>query len=98
MLEDVGLVPAQSIQITDTSGKVHDSGLVMYPSGHARNTTADLNEILGHKFRMLAGLAMGGDEKAAKALVSRYSSVAKKSAAAIAAIHDYEFVVRDRFE
>jgi 2-methylcitrate dehydratase len=87
-----------SIQITGTDGKEHDSGLVMYPSGHARNTTADLNDILAHKFRMLGGLATGGDEPAAQELVRRYSNVGKKSAAGVAGMHDFELVVRDRFE
>ena len=31
-----------SIKITMKDGTVHDSGFVMFPSGHARNTTADL--------------------------------------------------------
>ena len=29
-----------SIIITTADGKRHDTGLVMYPAGHARNTTA----------------------------------------------------------
>jgi 2-methylcitrate dehydratase len=87
-----------SIRITDSRGQTHDSGLVMYPSGHARNTTADLKDILAHKFRMLGALATGGDEAAAKALVSRYSGVRAKPAADLASIHDFELVVRDRFE
>lgn len=30
-------------QITiEIAGKVYDSGMIMYPSGHARNTTTDL--------------------------------------------------------
>ncbi|MCH2162015.1 MAG: MmgE/PrpD family protein, partial [Phycisphaerales bacterium] len=35
-----------SLEITTRDGSVLDSGLVMYPSGHARNTTADLAGIL----------------------------------------------------
>lgn len=37
------------------SGKTFDSGLVMYPAGHARNTTTDLRGILAHKFSLLGG-------------------------------------------
>lgn len=37
------------------AGKKYDSGLVMYPAGHARNTTADLRGILAHKFSLLGG-------------------------------------------
>jgi 2-methylcitrate dehydratase len=39
-------------------GKEMDSGFVMYPGGHARNTTADLNGILNHKFNLLGRLAL----------------------------------------
>lgn len=46
-----------SIVITDTNGAEHDSGLIMYPAGHARNTTADLNAILDAKFDLLGSIA-----------------------------------------
>merc|ERR1719192_1460175 len=36
-------------------GNTYSSGLVMYPSGHARNTTADLRAILNHKNNLLGG-------------------------------------------
>ncbi len=87
-----------SIQITGKDGVEHDSGLVMYPSGHARNTTANLSDILAHKFKMLGTLATGGDEKSAKDLVTRYSGITKKSPADIAALHNFELLVRDHFE
>lgn len=88
-----------SIRITDHAGAVHDSGLVMYPSGHARNTTANLNDILAHKFALLGGLALGeaGNSPAVKQLIARYSNVSAKSEAEIQAIHDFTFSVRDRF-
>lgn len=87
-----------SIQITDRAGSTHDSGLVMYPSGHARNTTADLPDILAHKFKMLANLTTGQDDAAAKDLVKRYSTMAKKSPQTLADLNDFSLVVRDRFE
>lgn len=87
-----------SIQITGADGAEHDSGLVMYPGGHARNTTANLADILAHKFKMLGGLATGGDDRAATGLVARFSGVGGKSAADIAAIHDFDLAVRDRFD
>jgi len=34
----------------------------MYPPGHARNTTADLKDILQHKFKLLGGLALNPDD------------------------------------
>jgi 2-methylcitrate dehydratase len=88
-----------SIAITDDEGFRRDSGLVMYPSGHARNTTADLKGILNHKWNKLAELAVApGDGDAAKTLTKRYSTIAKKSAADVAAINDFALHVRGTFE
>jgi len=47
-----------SIQITTASGKTFDSGLVMYPGGHARNTSVNLNNVLDHKFNLLGKIAI----------------------------------------
>merc|ERR1719445_1204251 len=45
-----------SIDITMKGGKLISSGMVMYPSGHARNTSADLKKILEHKYKMLGDI------------------------------------------
>lgn len=87
-----------SIKITDSAGKTHDSGLVMYPSGHARNTTADLHGILDHKFSKLASLTLGSDGVDTKGLVKRYSNLSGKPASAIADIHAFDLTVHDRFQ
>ena len=47
-----------SMKITLVDGTVLDSGFVMYPAGHARNTTANLNDILVEKFKMHGEIAM----------------------------------------
>lgn len=47
-----------SVVFTLNNGKVLDSKFVMFPSGHARNTTYDREGILNHKFRLLGGLAL----------------------------------------
>ena len=60
---------------TPTLGRL-DSGLVMYPPGHARNTTADLTGLLEQKFHSLA--ALGAQDTSA--LYGRFSSLAEKSA------------------
>ncbi|GIW74649.1 MAG: hypothetical protein KatS3mg103_1171 [Phycisphaerales bacterium] len=82
-----------SVVITDTSGNTHDSGLVMYPAGHARNTTADLKDILSNKFRVLGELA--GD---AQDIVARFEGLADKSSQQIADLHDFEIAYRDDFD
>lgn len=82
-----------SMVITDKDGNTHDSGLVMYPAGHARNTEADLHDILANKFRVMGSLA--GD---ADAVVGRFEDFASKSAAEVAAVHDFEIAFKDDFD
>jgi 2-methylcitrate dehydratase len=64
------------------------SGLVMYPAGHARNTTANLDELLAHKFRLLAALGVADVD----ALYRRFTNLGEKSAEDIAAIFDFELI------
>ena len=55
-----GIPTSVQILFGDT---LFDSGLVMFPAGHSRNTTANLGDILEHKFQVLGSLALpdGGD-------------------------------------
>ncbi|MCW5942281.1 MAG: MmgE/PrpD family protein [Fimbriimonadaceae bacterium] len=48
-----------SVRVRLGSGRTLDTGLVMYPAGHARNADADRDAILRHKFGLLGGLAYG---------------------------------------
>jgi len=75
-----------SIVITSSEGKKHDSGLVMYPAGHARNTTANLKDILAHKFKLLGDLALNN----AGPVIDRFNNLAKLSAAELKALNDFE--------
>jgi len=47
-----------SIVITTNKDDKYDSGLIMYPAGHARNKEANLENILNHKFQLLTSLAV----------------------------------------
>ena len=47
-----------SIIVKTKEGKTFDSKMVMYPTGHARNNTADLKELLRHKNQLLGRLAL----------------------------------------
>ncbi len=83
-----------SVVIEDDQGTDYDSGLVMYPAGHARNLTADLEALLDAKWKMLGQYA--ADDPAS--LIARYAKLEDKSTADIAAIHDFDLVRRDGFE
>lgn len=47
-----------TIQITLKDGSFFDSKLVMFPSGHAKNTDCDLRGILDNKFKVLGKIAL----------------------------------------
>ncbi len=64
------------------------SGLVMYPEGHARNTSGNLESLLEYKFRLLAGLGV----KDVDALYQRFTGLAEKSADEIADLYNFEIV------
>jgi 2-methylcitrate dehydratase len=61
------------------------SGLIMYPEGHARNTSGRLEDLLEHKFHVLAGLAVANPQK-----LARRFALEGKSPAEIASLYDFE--------
>lgn len=87
-----------SMVITDDEGKVFDSGLVMYPGGHARNhlgpDKVDRDDILAHKFQKLGELAVTDP----KPIINRFSNLAGKSAADIAGIMNFALEVKGKFD
>ncbi len=83
-----------ALVITDDAGKSHDSGMVMYPGGHARNTTADLKGILRHKFNLLGKLVQ--DDPAD--LIARFEKLDAKTADQVQGLHDFTYNTRDGYE
>ena len=82
-----------SLVITDQAGRRHDSGLVMFPAGHARNESADLRSILDTKFRMLGALAVNDVD----GLLQRLD-LDGKSARDVADLYQFPILNRGRFE
>ena len=62
------------------------SGLVMYPEGHARNTSGRLDELLRLKFQRLASHGV----QSVDALHSRFSQLPDASAADIQSLYDFD--------
>ena len=81
-----------SMVITMADGSTHDSGLVMYPSGHARNTTADLNDILAHKASLMGAIAMETD---AQDVIARFTGVASLDHAGVCDLMNFTIATRD---
>jgi 2-methylcitrate dehydratase len=83
-----------SIQITLKTGDILDSGLVMYPTGHARNTTADLADVLAAKFQMHGTLAM--DDPAP--VINRMNNIGSLSADDLKSVYDFAILDHGAFE
>jgi 2-methylcitrate dehydratase len=87
-----------SMRITDDQGATHDSGLVMYPGGHARNHLApekvDLQRVLAHKFSMLGGLALDKPGP----LIERLSGLGRAPAKDVAGLLDFPLTIKGRFD
>ncbi len=90
-------VPSPISAGRDEGGEVLDSGFVMFPAGHARNTTADLRDILRHKFGLLGGLALaeGAD---VPGFVNKLESIGSLSAGDLATLTSVEFGSRPGYE
>lgn len=77
-----------SVVIT-TTDQVADSGLVMYPAGHARNTNANLKVILEHKFRLLGAIALK-DSAQVDHVISKLETLQDRTAAELLDVYDLE--------
>lgn len=84
-----------SLRVTLTTGAVLDSGLVMFPAGHARNRRADVRSILGAKFQNLGSLAFGD---AAETVVDRLETLGELDAAGVSSLYDFEIESRPGYE
>jgi len=79
-----------SIDITLNGGKEIKSGFVMFPSGHARNTSADLDGILNHKNKMLGDIVFA-DGGARNSFVQRLQAMKDLSAADVQTLYNFDY-------
>ena len=66
----------------------------MYPAGHARNASANLDDILATKFDMLGSLALDDPQS----LITRFNDIANHSADELKSLYDFEILNRGKFE
>ncbi|MBS1716099.1 MAG: MmgE/PrpD family protein [Armatimonadetes bacterium] len=85
-----------SMVVKDKAGKTYDSGLVMYPSGHARNTTANLKDILAHKFELLGSLALADEQR--EGVINRLNSLGSLTADELHDLYDFEIMEREGYD
>ncbi|MCH8006363.1 MAG: MmgE/PrpD family protein [Planctomycetes bacterium] len=79
-----------SVVITTTAGDTLDSGLMMYPAGHARNKTANLPRLLKAKWLTLAAPAVDEPQR----ITDRLNALPGLDAAGLASL--YDFSIKDR--
>ena len=75
-----------SLEIEHAELGTLSSGLVMYPVGHARNPSNELDGLLAHKFKQLAALGVNDVD----ALYARFTNMVDKSPTDIAHLYDFE--------
>lgn len=75
-----------SMTIKIANGQEHDSGLVMYPAGHARYPGSDMKAILDYKFELLGGLSVS-NQADLKTLIEKLSNIEKLSSADLLSIY-----------
>ncbi len=75
-----------SLEIDHADLGTLSSGLVMYPAGHARYLGNDVNELLNHKFQLLAGLGVDDPQ----ALYDRCHRLRGKSPEEMAELYAFE--------
>jgi 2-methylcitrate dehydratase len=82
-----------SVKIRLKDGSEIESGLVMFPAGHARNKTADLDGILKHKWQRLAEIALP-DGSSTEALISRLEDLPRMNADELLQIYNFPLAER----
>lgn len=87
-----GIPTSMTIDAADKT--TYDSGMVMYPAGHARNTTHDLGSLLATKWRKLGSLVSDDPEP----IVARYQHLATKDASEVSSINEFELSQDESFE
>ncbi len=83
--------------VIHAGSEAFDSGLVMYPAGHARNTAADLRGILRHKFDLLGKIAFPDDQDV-PALVDQLEAIEYTDAYDLAGYYDLPIASRPGYE
>jgi len=83
-----------SVLITTADGTTLDSSLVMYPVGHARNTTAALEDVLATGFDLLGGIALADPEQ----IIDRFRRVGALSPAELTSIYDCAIADRGKLD
>jgi len=78
-----------SVQIWTQDGAEYDSNLIMYPAGHARNTTSDLASLLKEKFKRLSSIGLNNPSEAGPT-IDRLNTLGQASPKDLRVIYNVE--------
>ncbi len=84
-----------SLRATLDMGETLDSGLILFPAGHARNESANLRAILATKFQRLGSLAFGDRTNA---VIDRLQHLETLNPDEVASLYDFEIESRPGYE
>ncbi len=92
-----GIPTSLAIRLKD--GQSFDSGFIMYPVGHARNTTANLTDVLNHKFGLLANISHDPEsDTSAQSIVERLQSIDQLDPHDLAGIYEFDIHFQPGYE
>lgn len=77
-----------SMDLTLSDGQHFATEMIMYPPGHARNTTSDLQSILHYKFAHMGGMAL--DKAALETLIAKLDSLDGMSSQDLLSLYNVE--------
>eukprot|EP00923_Selenidium_pygospionis_P031646 GHVN01056009.1.p1 GENE.GHVN01056009.1~~GHVN01056009.1.p1 ORF type:complete len:551 (-),score=87.73 GHVN01056009.1:2066-3718(-) len=82
-----------SVVIETRDGQVYDSGLVLFPTGHSSNSSADLEKILNHKFSLLGKMSLIQEQ--VQPMVTRLMNIETMTPSDIANIYECDLLYKD---
>ncbi|OEH80534.1 hypothetical protein cyc_02337 [Cyclospora cayetanensis] len=80
-------IPTQ-VKVTLKDGSKLDSGMVLFPAGHSSNSSANLQQLLNHKFRLLGSLAL--PEKTVDSMIQKMLHLESASASEVQQLYAIE--------
>jgi 2-methylcitrate dehydratase len=75
-----------SVHLTTSDDVTYESGFIMFPAGHASNTTVDLTHLLQHKMKMLGSMAM--EKERLVSWVNRLETIQNQTNEELQSIYD----------
>ena len=83
------------LDIALNNGNQFSSGLVMFPSGHSKNTTSDLKGILNNKNKILLNYS-SNDSGYISEFLAKLNNIESLSNSELENIYDFKFILAEK--